>query len=112
MRTLCVAFSDVRLGDRIYNKYAYHPAAAWLEVIETTAFLGYIHLKTQIYSTYGHPREGITIQRIMNEKAAQDADYQAREAEQIRQSLARVNARIKVRELAERVKARESAHRR
>ena len=44
--------------------------------------------------------------------ATQDADYQAREAEQIRQSLARVNARIKVRELAERVKARESAHRR
>lgn len=57
-----IAAKDVQPGDRIYNKYAYHPAAAWVEVrrIETMDD-GTVGLVTGTYTEWRHPAEAIAV---------------------------------------------------
>lgn len=55
------AVEEVRVGDRIYNRHAYHPRAAWLEVVEVLKEGGYIRLRTGVYDEIRHPKEGIAI---------------------------------------------------
>jgi hypothetical protein len=63
-----VTGSQVKVGDRIFNHYAYHPTAAWevvWKIVHTGSYVTlYTGMKNYPTNTVVHEREGVGVQRV------------------------------------------------
>lgn len=59
--------SEVKPGDRIYNKYAFHPSAQWVRVTAVITEKKKVIIKTNVFDVWKHPLEGIAVQRALPE---------------------------------------------
>lgn len=71
MEHLTLAAEQVRIGDRIYNRQATHPAFRWarvIEVRETTMANGRLgfELITSGWYTVADAKEAVAVQRLVN----------------------------------------------
>lgn len=68
MATHNVRADQVRINDRVYNRHAYHPSAAWCHVWRIDTEPHEVRLYTGMLRTcptihYFHPAEGVAVQR-------------------------------------------------
>jgi hypothetical protein len=55
--------NEVKPGDHIYNKYAFHPSAQWVRVDEVIIKKEKMVIKTNVFDVWKYPTEGIAVQR-------------------------------------------------
>lgn len=60
---LTIAGGEVRVGDELYNRHAYHVTAAWVRVTAVEARGDDVWISTTVWDTTVHRRQGIAVRR-------------------------------------------------
>lgn len=63
MNYVVVSGKEVRVGDRIFNKYGYCAGAKWATVREIARLGSNLLFSTGAYCTAKHPDEAVAVQR-------------------------------------------------
>jgi hypothetical protein len=63
MKTVTIKAGEVKPGDQLYDRMAYHRAACWVRVEKVEKRGNYVNIHTSRYTTSKHSREGIAVLR-------------------------------------------------
>jgi hypothetical protein len=61
-----IAAGEIRIGDELYNAHAYHPRAAWVDVVKVEPSRhtpGHVDIQTSVWLTIRHAKDEIAVRR-------------------------------------------------
>ena len=62
-RLITIRADRVRVGDRLFNRYAYAKSSAWVRVLRIDAQPGEVRFETDVYTEHRHPAEAVAVMR-------------------------------------------------